>query len=117
LPRWNVSGFRRGHLFYRLAQRGVVRYTEKGRLFVEQARPEERAIGARVDCVEEQLPAAVLETVSRLWLEEKISIGKAAEWCMAKRSDMETYFANASDDGASVEDIDLGYGEVEGMVE
>jgi Zn-dependent peptidase ImmA (M78 family) len=110
-------GVSHGAMFYRLAQRNLVRYTEKSRLFVEQARPADEAHGARVGNVKEQLPGLVLDLVARLWFEEKISIGKAAEWCMAKRSAMEAHLAAVAEDGAPVDDIDLGYGEVEGLVE
>ncbi len=108
-------------MFYRLAQREVVSYTEKARFFTVVARPDAELEGARIAGFEgrrfeEQVAPRLLELVTALWLAGKASIGKVAVWCTAGRSVVEKYLASVAEDGGeAVNDVDLGFAETEGL--
>lgn len=108
-------------MFYRLVQRNVVSYTEKARFFTVAGRPQVELEGARVGEFEDrrldaQVPPQLLELVTGLWLAGKASIGKVAAWCTASRSIVEKHLASVAEDGGdAVEDVDLGFAEVEGL--
>jgi len=107
-----------GALFYRLAQRTweVVDYTMKGELFTEMARPEVEAPGARVTEVPKQVAPEMLKVAAELWVTGKASMGRVAEWCLAARSKMDAYLVSLAERDQPVDDVDLGYAEVDGMV-
>lgn len=107
-----------GAMFYRLAQRPweVVTYAKKAEFFTEIVRAPLEAPGARVTKVEEQLPLELLKLSAELWQAGKVSMGKVAEWCMAARSKMDMYLVTLADRDQPVDDIDLGYAEVDGMI-
>lgn len=107
-----------GAMFYRLAQAPwkVVSYQEKSGIFTEKARSEVESAGARVMNVEEQLPPRLLTLAAELWLSGKASMGKVAEWCMAARSRMDAYLTALADQDQPVDDVDLGYAEVDGLI-
>ena len=111
-------GVSHGAMFYRLTQAPwqVFSYTDKARLFTESAREATEAPGARVRKVPEQLPPPLLRHASQLWLAGKATAGKVAEWCMTARSAMDMHLATLADDSEfSVDDVDLGYAEVDGV--
>jgi len=114
-------GVSHGAMFYRLVQRNVVSYTEKSRFFTEVPREEAEPEGARVSewkdhPFEDQVPPRLLELVTGHWLAGKASIGKVAGWCTAGRSTVEKYLSSLAEDGdEAVNDVDLGYAEVEGL--
>ncbi len=107
-----------GALFYRLAQRPweVVSYPMKAQLFTEIARPEVESPGARVTEVAKQVAPEMLQTAAGLWLAGKASRGRVAEWCLAARSKMDAYLVSLAERDQPVDDVDLGYAEVDGMV-
>ncbi len=107
-----------GALFYRLAQRPweVVDYTMKAELFTEIPRPDQEELGARVTEVAKQVAPDMLKAVAELWASGKASAGKAAEWCLAARSKMDAYLTGQAEWSQPVDDVDLGYAEVDGMV-
>ena len=114
-------GVSHGAMFYRLVQRQVVSYTEKARFFTEVPRHETEREGARVSGAggrrfEDQVPPRLLELATALWLTGKASIGKVAAWCTAGRTCVEKHLSSVAEDGdEAVNDVDLGYAEVEGL--
>ena len=73
-------------------------------------------MGARVTKVEEQVAPALLKLASELWLAGKVTMGKVAEWCLAARSKMDAHLMTLTDRDAPVDDVDLGYAEVDGLI-
>lgn len=113
-----MFGVSPGALFYRLAQRPweVVEYAMKSSLFTEIARSDQEAPGARVAKIETQVAPALLKAAAGLWVAGKASMGRVAEWCLAARSKMDAYLVALTERDQPVDDVDLGYAEVDGMV-
>lgn len=105
-----------GALFYRLVQRGLFTYTEKGKFLTDDPRQEANPLAAHVDDVN-QLPPALLSRVEDLWLGEKISGGKAAGLCQTARSVMDLHLLHCADEEFPLHDVPLGYGEVDDLTE
>ena len=100
-----------GALFYRLVQRGVFSYTEKARIIVDEPRQEGDLRRARVEKITEQLPPALLGRVEDLWLQEKISGGKAAALCQASRTAMDLHLLECADEEFPLKDVNSGLDE------
>ena len=114
-------GVPHGALFYRLAQRpwNVVDYTMKPQLFMEKERSHDEAPGARVTRLtdtEVEVDPEFLKVVLELWLEGKVSNGLVAQWCFAARSQMDAYLTGLMEPDQPVDDLDLGYAEVDDLV-
>ena len=106
-----------GAMFYRLSQHPwqVVNYATKADLFVEKPRVEAELPGARVTEPKQQVASELLKAASDLWQQGKVSMGKVAEWCMTARSKMDAYLVTQVDYDQPVDDVDLGYAEVDGI--
>lgn len=112
-------GVSHGAMFYRLTQEPwrVFTYQEKQRLFTEGPRPESEAQGARVTDIRQQLPPLLLQLTTQLWRDGKATMGKVAEWCAAARSRMDLHLVSAAEDSdLPVDDVDLGFAEVDGSM-
>lgn len=110
-----------GALFYRLAQSpwNMVSYTMKSQLFTEKVRSVEEAPGARVKRLadgEGEVAPEFLKVVLELWLAGKVSSGLVAQWCFAARSQMDAYLTGLMEPEQPVDDLDLGYAEVDDLV-
>jgi Zn-dependent peptidase ImmA (M78 family) len=86
----------RDAVFYRLAHHGVFRWEEKSKYFTKHTEPEPPQ--TRVTDIEEQVAGPFLETALSLYLQERASAGKLAEWFFAPRHVVEEYLSGLSRD-------------------
>ena len=103
-------GVSHGALFYRLSRQGVFSYAEKSRIIVDEPRKEGDSRRARVEKME-QLPPGLLSRVEDLWLQAKISGGKAASLCQASRSAMDLHLLEIADEEFPLPDVNPGLDE------
>jgi Zn-dependent peptidase ImmA (M78 family)/DNA-binding XRE family transcriptional regulator len=96
-------------MFYRLAQAGVTRWTERERFFTAKKRESLEKVGPRVNRIEDQVPTPLLDKAASLWQNDKVSSGKVAEWLFASRDDVDAWLAELD------EAVELGLAETDGI--
>ena len=96
-------------MFYRLAQAGVTRWTERERFFTAKKREATEKAGPRVENLEAQVPTPLLDKAASLWQNEKVSGGKVAEWLFASRDDVDAWLVELD------EAVELGLAETDGI--
>lgn len=76
---WNVSP---EALFYRMASKGLVTWPESERYYKKKspASKTQAEIPCRVDSISEQVPLSMIDAGLTAYTEEKISLGKLADW-------------------------------------
>lgn len=88
--RFNVS---RDAMFYRLAEQGVFRWSERSRYFSAKHDSEQPLPKYRVTKITEQVSPEFLRYALDLVDDERISAGKLSEWLFAGRYEVEAYLS------------------------